>query len=45
MFRMLKELGKAAVQTAVMAPVVVSIAVIGASFLLLTGGGNICEKK
>lgn len=50
MFQRLKEIGKGVVQAAVttpfMIPVVVSIVVIGASFLVITGGGNLgCDDK
>lgn len=45
MFQKLKEIGKgvlhAAVTMPIMIPVVVSIVVIGGTFLLITGGGNL----
>jgi len=48
MFKKLKRLGrfaaKSAVDVGVMAPVVVSIIVIGGTFLLITGGGNLIER-
>lgn len=50
MFKKLKRLGKAVARSAasvpIMIPVVVSIVVIGGTFLLLTGGGNIgCDDE